>query len=415
MSNEALASNHPWHPSSASEPTSQQNSTSLRQPERTLSSVADLPAEDHSTTNDGFPVRYLIDAEGRRHHDEMLSPFVEDVDDARLLELYTDMVLIRNLDHEATMLQRKGELGLWPPLLGQEAAQVGSIRALDQHDFAFPSYRENGVAYLRGVAIANLLKVWRGNSHGGWDPYSHVNMATNQVIIGSQALHATGYAMGVRIEGANQAVIAYFGDGATSKGDVHEAMVFASSFHAPVIFFCQNNQWAISEPVGLQAQRPVAGRAPGYGIESMRVDGNDVLAVLAATRWARERAISGEGPSFIEAVTYRMGPHTTADDPSRYRDAEELELWKQRDPLKRIAGYLRDTGALTSEISDHIEVAGTAVAHQTREACAQLSDPGALSIFDQVYAEPHPRLDEQRSDYQRYLDGFADVDAGGQR
>ncbi|NKX49061.1 pyruvate dehydrogenase (acetyl-transferring) E1 component subunit alpha, partial [Arthrobacter deserti] len=237
------------------------------------------------------------------------------------------MVVVRRIDAEATALQRQGELALWPPMLGQEAAQIGSGRALAADDFIFPSYRDTGVAYCRGVEYADLVKVWRGNAPSSWDPY-RLNMAPMQIIIGAQTLHATGYAMATKFDGAETATIVYFGDGATSQGDMNEAMVFAASFQAPVLFFCQNNQWAISEPVRVQAQRPIADRPPGFGIPGTRVDGNDVLACLAGTRAALARVRSGAGPCFIEAVSYRMGPHTTADDPTRYRDPNELEDWR---------------------------------------------------------------------------------------
>ncbi|MBO9705485.1 MAG: pyruvate dehydrogenase (acetyl-transferring) E1 component subunit alpha, partial [Arthrobacter sp.] len=259
---------------------------------------------------------------GERLPEPQLDPWLQDLDGgdgaAVLAGLYEDMVVIRRIDAEATALQRQGELALWPPLLGQEAAQIGSGRALRQDDFVFSSYRENGVAYCRGVDLSQILRVWRGNASSGWDPFA-INMATPQIIIGAQTLHAVGYAMGIQFDGADAAAVAYFGDGATSEGDVNEAMVFAASYQAPAIFFCQNNHWAISEPVTLQSHITLAERAGGFGIPHLRVDGNDVLAVLAATRIALDRARQGGGPSFIEAVTYRMGPHTTADDPTRYR------------------------------------------------------------------------------------------------
>src|SRR6478752_2236256 len=290
----------------------------------------------------------LLTPEGVRREDPVHDPVVADVDDEQLTQLYEDMVVVRRFDTEAVALQRQGQLGLWPPLLGQEAAQIGSARALRTDDFVFTSYRENGVAYCRGAQPTDLVRVWRGAAMTGWDPRT-IGMATPQVMIGSQTLHATGYALGCLKDGVDSVAVAYFGDGATSKGDVHEAMVFAASFAAPVIFFCQNNQWAISEPVGLQAHRPLADRAPGYGIPSLRVDGNDVLAVMAATRIALDRARRGGGPTFVEAVTYRMGPHTTADDPTRYRDANELDAWRGKDPLARVEAYLVAEGALTDD------------------------------------------------------------------
>lgn len=357
------------------------------------------------TTTSHTDFLQLLDPAGERiaapEHDGLIA----DLDGAALLGLYEDMVVVRRLDAEATALQRQGELALWPPLLGQEAAQIGSGRALRADDFVFSSYREHAVAYTRGVGAVDLVRVWRGVTASGWDPYA-VNMATLQVIIGAQTLHATGYAMGIRADGSDAAAIAYFGDGATSEGDVSEAMVFAASFRAPVVFFCQNNQWAISEPVRLQSPIELADRASGFGIPATRVDGNDVLAVLAATRAALARARAGEGPSFIEAVTYRMGPHTTADDPTRYREPDELEQWRGRDPIVRLAAHLRATGTLTDAEQHRIDRHAADAAAEMRAGCLALADPDPLTLFDDVYVEPHPELQRQRAEYADYLAGF---------
>lgn len=362
-----------------------------------------------------MPFHQLITASGTRVADELLDEFVSDLDDQTLRNLYEDMLIVRRIDSEATALQRQGQLALWPPLLGQEASQIGSVRALEHDDFIFPTYRENGVAYCRGASMGSVLGVWRGVSNSGWDPYE-VNMATPQIIIGSQTLHATGYAMGLVLDGKESLSLAYFGDGATSQGDVHEAMVFAASFQAPVIFFCQNNHWAISEPVGLQSHVPLAGRAPGYGIPSLQVDGNDVLAVLAATRWAAHRARTGGGPSFIEAVTYRMGAHTTADDPTRYRGVTELEEWGAKDPLARMRSFLTDTGKLDDEAESAMAAKADAVAAELRAACINFPDPEPLSVFDHVYVDDHPILARQREQYRAYLslfEGSAPAAQGG--
>jgi 2-oxoisovalerate dehydrogenase E1 component alpha subunit len=347
----------------------------------------------------------LLDEHGVRVASPEFDPMIGDVDGPALLALYRDMVVVRRLDAEATALQRQGELALWPPLLGQEAAQIGSGRALRADDFVFSSYREHAVAYTRGVELVDLVRVWRGVTASGWDPFT-VGMATPQVIIGAQTLHATGYAMGIRFDDADSVAVTYFGDGAMSEGDVSEAMVFAASFRAPVVFFCQNNGWAISEPVTLQSGVELAERAGGFGIPAIRVDGNDVLAVLAATRTALARARAGEGPTFIEAVTYRMGPHTTADDPTRYRDAADLEAWQARDPISRVADHLRAAGVLTVEADERVAAEADRAAAELRAGCLALADPEPLSIFDNVYAEPHPVIERQRADYGRYLDGF---------
>ena len=347
----------------------------------------------------------LVTPDGVRHEDPVYDLMVTDVDDEQLTDLYEDLVVVRRFDTEAVALQRQGQIGLWPPLLGQEAAQVGSARALRSDDFVFTSYRENGVAYCRGAQPTDLVRVWRGTALTGWDPRS-IGMATPQVMVGAQTLHATGYALGCAKDGVDSVAVAYFGDGATSKGDVHEAMVFAASLAAPVIFFCQNNQWAISEPVGLQAQRPIADRAPGMGIPSIRVDGNDVLAVLAATRIALDRARRGDGPTFIEAVTYRIGPHTTSDDPTRYVDAADEASWVAKEPIARLERLLRARGALSDERASRIAQKADAFAAAMREGCYALPDPDPLSIFDDVFVDRHPALERQRSQHAAYLAMF---------
>ena len=347
----------------------------------------------------------LLTPSGNRIPNPTFDPWVQDVGGEELASLYEDLVVVRRIDVEATALQRQGELGLWPPLLGQEAAQIGSARALRSDDFVFSSYRENAVAYCRGVGIPDLTRVWRGTAHGGWNPHE-VGMAVPAVMIGAQTLHAVGYALGCAKDGVDSVTVAYFGDGATSQGDTNEAMVFAASFSAPVIFFCQNNQWAISEPVHLQAQRHISERAPGFGIPSLRVDGNDVLAVLAATRVALDRARSGRGPTFLEAVTYRMGPHTTSDDPTRYRGQGEHEEWAAKDPIARLAAHLDGLGLLTEELTERVEHRANVVAQELRAGCLAQAAPEPLTVFDHVYATPNTWLDRQRSQYAAYLAMF---------
>lgn len=349
----------------------------------------------------------LITPAGERVSHPEYDPWVQDVSDEQLCSLYEDLVVIRRIDTEATALQRQGELALWPPLLGQEASQIGSARALRDDDFVFSSYRDNGVAYCRGVNLTDIVRVWRGNASAGWDPYT-VNMATPQIIIGSQTLHATGYAMGIQNDGVDSVAITYFGDGATSEGDVNEAMVFAASFQAPVVFFCQNNHWAISEPVRVQSHIQIADRSAGFGIPSMRVDGNDVLAVMAATRVALDRARRGGGPTFIEAVTYRMGPHTTADDPTRYRDPNELEDWAAKDPIGRVKALLDRKGLLTEKLEAAVQQKADAVARELRAGCINMPDPEPLDVFKHVYSTPNSWLDRQQDHYSRYLASFGD-------
>ncbi|AEE46686.1 pyruvate dehydrogenase (acetyl-transferring) E1 component subunit alpha [Cellulomonas fimi] len=351
-------------------------------------------------SDEGDLVRLLTPAGTRLDRPEH-DPWVADVDDDALLALYEDMVVVRRFDTEAVALQRQGQLGLWPPLNGQEAAQVGSARALRANDFVFGSYRENGVAYCRGATPTDLVRVWRGTTQSGWDPRD-LNMATPQIVVGAQALHATGYALGCRLDGVDSAVVAYFGDGATSQGDVHEAMVFAASGGAPVVFFCQNNQWAISEPVDLQTRTPIATRAAGYGFPGVRVDGNDVLAVLAVTRAALDRARRGEGPTLVEAVTYRMGPHTTSDDPTRYADPAVREHWTARDPVTRVERLLRARGALDDEGARAVAGRADAFAQAMRDGCYALTPPPSDTLFDHVLVEPTAWLERQRREHAAY-------------
>src|SRR5262252_7954894 len=316
--------------------------------------------------------------------------------------LYRDLVLVRRIDTEAIALQRQGELGIWASLLGQEAAQVGSGRALGPRDMAFPTYREHGVAWCRGVDPIKLLELYRGVSHGGWDPAEY-NFHLYTIVIGAQTLHATGYAMGIQRDGAlgddGEAVIVYFGDGATSEGDVNEAFIWASVFNAPVVFFCQNNQWAISEPLEKQSRVPLYQRARGFGFPGLRVDGNDVLACYAVTRKALQAAREGQGPTLIEAFTYRMGAHTTTDDPTRYRRASELEVWKLKDPIERVRAYLVRTGQAEPEFFAAVDAEAQQVGARVREACRTMPDPPPLSMFENVYAEPTSILREEREQY----------------
>ena len=367
------------------------------------------PTADLATDIDD--VARLLTPDGERIADPELDRWVADVDAAALRGLYRDMVLLRRIDTEGVALQRQGQLALWPPCQGQEATQIGTARALRADDFAFPSYRETGVVYARGGKPSDFVLAWRGEEHSTYNPYE-LNTATQQIIIGAQALHAVGYAMGIQRDGTDQVSVAYFGDGASSQGDVNEAMVFASSFGAPVVFVCTNNQWAISEPVTVQAKFPIAGRAPGFGIPSMRIDGNDVLACLAAMRWAIDNARRGNGPAFIEAVTYRMGPHTTSDDPTRYRDKEEVEKWRRRDPISRVEALLRTQGEFDEAFVASVEADADALAASVREAAMTATTRAPLTVLDDVYAEPHSGLDEQREWFGAYLDGFAPAAEG---
>ncbi|SEN69963.1 pyruvate dehydrogenase E1 component alpha subunit [Nonomuraea pusilla] len=319
--------------------------------------------------------------------------------------LYRDLVLVRSIDLEAVALQRQGELGIWASLLGQEAAQIGSGRALTDADMAFPTYREHGVAWCRDVDPVKLLGLFRGVNHGGWDPKEH-NFHLYTIVIGSQTLHAVGYAMGIQRDDAAAATLVYFGDGATSQGDVNESFIWASVFNAPIVFFCQNNQWAISEPLEKQTRIPLYRRASGFGFPGVRVDGNDVFACLAVTRKALEAARTGQGPTLIEAFTYRMGAHTTTDDPTRYRVASELEAWKLKDPIERVKAYLFKNELADQAFFDALDAEADQLGADLRRRCLAMPDPQPLDIFDHVYREPHSLIDEERAQFAAYLEGF---------
>jgi len=331
--------------------------------------------------------------------------FVCDLTDDELFGLYREMVLVRRMDGEATALQRQGELGLWVSCLGQEAAQIGSARALRQTDMVFPSYREHGVAWVKGVTPLQILGLFRGVNYGGWHPLER-HLQLYSIVIGSHTLHAAGYAMGIQRDDTDDVVAAYFGDGATSQGDVSEALVWASVNAAPMLFFCQNNQWAISEPVDRQSRVPIAQRAAGFGIPAVRVDGNDVLASYAVTAKLLEGVRDGNGPVFIEAFTYRMAAHTTSDDPSRYRLAHELEEWQAKDPIDRLRTYLTGVGAWTPARQEELDAEADALAATVRAGVLEMRNPEPLDMFDHVYADAHPLVAAERAAYANYLASF---------
>jgi pyruvate dehydrogenase E1 component alpha subunit len=349
----------------------------------------------------------LLTPEGQRvaHPDYPL-----DIPDEDIAGLYRDLVMVRRIDTEAIALQRQGELGLWASLLGQEAAQIGAGRALRPHDMAFPTYREHGVAWCRGIDPLTLLGLFRGTNLGGFDPREH-NFNLYTIVIGAQTLHAAGYAMGIVRDGAvgtgdparDTATLAFFGDGASSQGDVNEAFVWAGAGNLPVVFFCQNNQWAISEPVTTQSRVPLYQRASGFGFPGVRVDGNDALACLAVTRKALDDARNAQGPTLIEAFTYRMNPHTTNDDTRRYRLGSEVETWKLKDPIERVRAYLTREAKLAPEFFDDVEQEARTLAEHIRKGCRELPDPTPESVFDNVYVSMPTELREQRSEFTEFV------------
>jgi 2-oxoisovalerate dehydrogenase E1 component alpha subunit len=338
-------------------------------------SVAGAPAQQPELVQ-------LLTPEGERvEHPE----YSFDPDPETLRGFYRDLVLVRRVDTEATALQRQGELGIW----------------------------------------ASLLGLYRGVNLGGWDPNAH-NFHLYTIVIGAQTLHATGYAMGIQRDGAvgtgddtrDAAVIAYFGDGATAQGDVNESFVFASVYNAPVVFFCQNNQWAISEPNERQTRIPLYQRARGFGFPGVRVDGNDVLAVHAVTSAALDRARRGEGPTFIEAFTYRMGAHTTSDDPTRYRIAAEVEEWKLKDPIARVKALLSRNGLAEAAFFEEVERDADELAAHVRSECHAMPDPDPDDMFAFAYREPHSLLEQERAWFAEYHASFTNepvASLGGER
>jgi 2-oxoisovalerate dehydrogenase E1 component subunit alpha len=361
-----------------------------------------------SITSDEPEFVQLLDPDGERvEHPEYSVDFTDD----EYCGLYRDLVVVRRLDAESTALQRQGHLGIWASLEGQEAAQIGSGRALRRQDMAFPTYREHGVLWCRGVDPTAPHGLFRGTDHGTWDPAQH-NFNLYTLVIGAQTLHAVGYAMGIAYDGKvgnddGEAVVVYFGDGASSQGDVHEACVFAGVYHAPVVFFCQNNQYAISEPVERQTRTPIYKRAAGYGFPGVRVDGNDVLACFAVTRYALDAARHGQGPTLIEAHTYRMGAHTTTDDPTRYRIASEVESWRQRDPIARLRLFLTKQGLADDDFYASVDADADRITGQLREYVIGLPEPAPDSFFDHVYAGGQPLQEAERAWFAEYQSSFA--------
>ena len=322
-----------------------------------------------------------------------------------LRAIFRDMAFTRRLDEAATALQRQGELGMWIPTLGQEAAQIGSVHAMRRSDFVFPSYREHGASLVRGVEPAELLSLFRGVDFGGWDT-QRLRYGFYSIDVGSHPLHAVGYAMGARLDGSDDVVLVYFGDGATSQGAVSEALNFAAVFQAPVVFLCQNNQLAISAPAEKQYAAPLYERARGFGVEGVRVDGNDALAVYAVTRHAADRVRAGGGPVFVEAYTYRLGPHTTADDPTRYRSPDEVAYWQARDPMTRLRRRLEEIGAIDEAWLTKLELDRDDFGRQVREAVHNLPPGSVLDQFDRVFSEATPELVEQRAWLAEYQASF---------
>jgi 2-oxoisovalerate dehydrogenase E1 component alpha subunit len=335
----------------------------------------------------------LIGADGRPTAE---SRYRRDLPPETLGWLYELMVVTRDVDGEFVNLQRQGELALYASCRGQEAAQIGSAACLRKTDWLFPQYRELGPLLLRGITPAQMGAVWRGSWHGGLG-FTKKCCAPIAIPIGTHGLHAVGAAMAAQRLGEDSVTVAYLGDGATSEGDAHEALNLAAVYQAPCVFFVQNNHWAISVPVSRQLAAPsIAHRAIGYGMPGIRVDGNDVLAVYAVMAEAASRARSGGGPTLVEAVTYRMGPHTTSDDPTRYRPQAELDLWSARDPIARYRSYLTSIGVWSERLQRRAEARSARLRTDLRGAVVGAPDLDPAEIFDTVYAEITPALAAQR-------------------
>lgn len=328
----------------------------------------------------------------------------------QLRELYRLMALTRRMDLEATALQRQGELAVYPPLIGQEAAQVGSAYALEDVDWVFPSYRELGAAIVRGVDLVEYLHFYRGTWHGGtYDANAH-RFGYVAAPVASQVLHAVGFALGARLDRVPLCVLVYFGDGATSEGDFHEGCNFAAVFGAPVVFFCQNNQWAISVPLERQTAVPIWRKADAYGFPGVQVDGNDVLAVYAVTKEAARRAREERTPTLVEAVTYRLGPHSTADDATRYRSDEEVKRWRARDPLDRYGRWLSEAGLADEAFFRGVEEEARALAARVRAGVVASPARPVEELFQWVYRDLPEHLRRQRDQALRFA---AQGDPGG--
>lgn len=314
---------------------------------------------------------------------------------AELLKALEELVAARRLNDQAYALVRQGRLAVYPSSHGQEACQVAAAHVLADGDWLFPTYRDTAAAVARGVDPIEVLTLFKGDWHTGYDPYEK-NVAPQATPLATQLLHAVGVAHAATLKGEKTVVMALCGDGATSEGDFHEALNFAAVFNTPVVFFVQNNEYAISVPLSRQSAAPsLAHKGIGYGIRGERVDGNDVAALLQVLSAAVERARAGEGPQLIEAHTYRMHAHTNADDDTRYRDDCDVEKWRERDPLRRVEKYLRSRGALTEDQMDVFRHRAEKIAARMREILHQDVDVEARDLFEHVYSTPTPALVEQ--------------------
>lgn len=324
----------------------------------------------------------------------LIGPSPLDIDAIR--RLYRAMLMMRTYDRKGMALQKQGRLATYAPFEGQEAAQVGSAAALRPDDWVVATYRDAAAMWMQGYPMELLFAGRTGHELGG-SPPDHVPVLPPSITVGGHMVHAVGLAWGSRLLGEDRIAITYFGDGATSEGDFHEAMNFAAVFEVGCVFFCQNNGWAISLPREEQTRaETIAQKAIAYGMPGIQVDGNDLLAVYQTTTEAVERARSGQGPTLIEAVTYRLGPHTTADDPSRYREEGEAVEWRKKDPLERVRLFLHERGSWDEDWQQRIEADATAEIERAVELAESLPAPGPADIFEGMFAELPPHLLHQR-------------------
>jgi pyruvate dehydrogenase E1 component alpha subunit len=355
---------------------------------------------------ESFNVSYLqvLDADG--HLDRDLEPILPP---ETLRLLYRSMVLARQLDLRMLSLQRQGRIGTFAPLTGQEAAQVGSAFALEPTDWMVPGFREAAAYIVRGLPLHYILLYYMGREEGNKTPDEQCDLPVN-IPVASQLPHAVGIAMAAKIRHDSCATLAYLGDGATSEGDFHEACNFAGVFQLPVVFVCENNQYAISHPRSRQTRaRTLAQKAIAYGFDGLQVDGNDLLAVYVATRDALARAKAGKGPTLIECVTYRMGLHTTADDPGRYRMKAEEQEWQKKDPILRFREYLKGKGLCDETWQTQIDQEIEAEIRRAVEAAEADRDFDPADMFDYVFATMPPHLQAQQAELQAVLGGAKEV------
>lgn len=337
----------------------------------------------------------LIDADGAPADAALAGGFAMPEPEV-LVELHRAMVLARRFDTQVTALTRQGRLATYPSALGQEAAEIAAVKVLRDSDWLFPTYRDSIALLTRGVPGETILSFFRGDWHMSFDPYAHC-ISPQATPLATQCLHAVGFGTAARRKGEDTVCLAFVGDGATSEGDTHEALNFAAVWNAPVVFLVQNNQYAISTPTWRQFKsRSLADRAVGYGMQGRMVDGNDAAAMHAVLAEAVERARRGEGPTLVEALTYRIESHTNSDDPTRYREDAEREAWREKDPIRRLEAFLRATGALDDAALEALHAEAEALAARTRDAMNAEAEIDPLELFDHVYAAERPALREQR-------------------